>query len=71
MERVSERASEPASLVGWIMERAQATRPSSRLLPARGEVIYLPDGVYPNTQDATNEVYLGKASLKVAIRAEA
>ena len=42
------------------MERAQATRPSSRLLPARGEVIYLPDGVYPNTQDATNEVYLGK-----------
>jgi hypothetical protein len=42
------------------MERAQATRPSSRLLPARDEVIYLPDGVYPSIQDATNEFHLGK-----------
>lgn len=35
-------ASERASLVaGWIKKRAQATRPSSRLLPARDEVIYI------------------------------
>lgn len=40
--RLLERASERASLVaGWIKKRAQATRPSSRLLPARDEVIYI------------------------------